>query len=376
MVTRSDMEVAESSTAADLIKMASEKSSEKRVELLRRITDAYLEQPDAYSSAERYLFEDIVTKLIGKIAPADKKEASLHLSKLPDLPEALARKLATDRDIEVARPIVRDYRGLSENILIDVATNGSQDHLYAIASRPVITPPVTDVVVTRGDKRTTRTLATNQGAQFSSEGMRTLLIKAEQDADLQALIVDRADLSIDAIAKLLPMISRELVARLRIKIMDVDESIVRAHLAAWMQDRKKNIEMVDTYIGRIRKGDLNLSDVVMELILNGRLLDAASVIGATINLDRFYSFSVLTHGKIKFVVLLFRSVELSWPAADAFLRLRHAKMPTGQIEEHIERDEYEAIDAETAQRVVRFLKIRRFAKGSGTDDAASAMPAR
>src|SRR3972149_7936956 len=156
-----------SSMAADLMGLAQEKSSHKRVELLRRITDAYLDHSDENSQAEEFLFDDIVTKLVGKVSTPDKIQVSENLSKLPELPEGLARTLATDSNIEVARPVVRDYRGLSEKILIDVATRGSQAHLHAVARRETIPAPVTDVVVKRGDQRTTQTLAGNQGAQIS-----------------------------------------------------------------------------------------------------------------------------------------------------------------------------------------------------------------
>jgi len=42
----------QSALAADLVLLASERTSEKRVELLRRITDAYIEQADRWTSAE------------------------------------------------------------------------------------------------------------------------------------------------------------------------------------------------------------------------------------------------------------------------------------------------------------------------------------
>lgn len=54
------------STLADLTQLALEKSSQKRVELLHRITDAYVATSDDHSSAEQYLLNDIVEKLLSK----------------------------------------------------------------------------------------------------------------------------------------------------------------------------------------------------------------------------------------------------------------------------------------------------------------------
>ncbi len=358
MRAETDSQVSHSSLAADLVKLASEPTSEKRVELLRRITDAYIEQPDQPSLAGQYLFEDVITKLIDKIEGGHKAAASARLASLPKLPDALARKLACDDDIDVARPIIRDYCGLPERILIDLAETGSQDRLNIIASRPVVTPPVTDVVVARGDRNTVRTLAANGGAQFSPEGMDVLIGKAKTDGDLQASIVARNDLSIGAVSKLLPMISDELAIRLPDMAAGIDQSKVLAHLGTWAADRKKNIERTDRYIARIRKNDLTLDDVVLDLAKSKQLFDSAAVIAASTGLDRFYTFNILTVGKIDLTLLLLRSVNLSWSAAEAFLRLRAVKAGLGAFGDLPSRPDYEAIDIPAAQRVVRFMKVR------------------
>ena len=347
--------------APDLMELVSEKSPEKRLELLRCLTDAYLEQSDQRPSAEVCLLDEIVKDLLSKINRTDKIEASVKLSKLPALPEVLARALATDSDFEVARPIVRDYGGLLEEILVDVARSSSQECLYAIAGRPVVTPPVTDVVAERGDQNAVRTLAANKGAQFSSEGMQTLINKAESDSELQVLIAGRTDLSIEAVGKLLPMISEELAARLGSKTIGFNGSVMRQHFTDWMRDRNKNVAVVDGYIDGIRKGDLKLNDIVIELIRNKRLLDTATVLSSMIYLDRNYTFNVLTKGNAQSTMLLLKSMQLSWPVVDSFLKLRRAKIGTDIMEDPVERHEYEAIDLVTAQRIVRFMKVRRAA---------------
>ena len=232
----------QSALAADLVLLASERTSEKRVELLRRITDAYIEQAGQWTSAEQYLFNEVVTTVIDKIAGVERAAASAKLAKLPKLTDGLAQKLASDSDVEVARPIIRDYAGLSERILIDVAKTGSQAHLDVIAGRPVVTPPVSDIVVTRGGRQTVRTLAGNQGAQFSTAGMDKLIAKAKADSDLQALIVERSDLSLVAIGKLLPLISEEMSNRLCGVAVEFDESVVREHLAEWTENRQKKCQ--------------------------------------------------------------------------------------------------------------------------------------
>jgi hypothetical protein len=355
--------------APDLMELATEQSPERRLELLRRLTDAYSEQTDQRSSAAEYLLDEIVRGLLSKVSRFDRIQASVDLSKLPALPDVLVRTLATDSDFEVARPIVCDYRGLSEEILVDAAKSGSQECLSAIAARSVITPPVTDVVAKRGDQNAVRALAANKSAQFSSEGMETLISKAESDGVLQELIVSRTDLSIEAVGKLLPMISQELAARLGSKTIGVGGAVMRQHFTDWMRDRNKNVAVVDSYIDGIRKGDLKLNDVVIELIRSKRLLDTATVLAAMIFLDRHYTFNVLTKGNAQSTMLLLKSMQLSWPVVDSFLKLRRAKTGADDMEAPVERREYEAIDLATAQRIVRFMKVRRTAMASSGGNA-------
>ena len=354
---------------ADLVSLAQEPTSEKRVELLRRITDAYIDQADKCTAAERYLFNEVVSALVDKVSSAVRANTSAKLARLPVFSSELAGKLAKDADIDVARPIIRDYKGLPEHILVDVAKTGSQAHLSALAGRPALTPPVSDVVVARGDDKTVKILAANRGAQFSDFGMQSLIDKSEGDADLQALIVAREGLPLTAIARLLPLISDELASRLREVSVRIDDVAIEKHLGDWVIERQHNVHRTDAYIKSIRNGDLNPNDVVREVVATGRLFDATTVVASVLELDRFFTFNTIATGKVQSALLLLRAVELSWPVAEAFINLRIAKAGILEYEAPPTREDYFCIDVGAAQRVVRFMKVRRTA--AAVDKAAS-----
>lgn len=361
MPWRAKFKTTYSDLARDLMALASEQSSDKRVELLHRITDVYLHGPDQHTTAEKYLFEEVVSRIVDKLGASHRAYASEQLAQLKDVPEELVDRLASDRDIEVAGPFIRNYGKISERTLLRVAKDGSQDHLEAIANRPVLTPPVTDVVVVRGNEKVVHALARNDGAQFSEAGMNSLVGRSENDAALQSMLVERPDLTPAAVARLLPMISSELAGRLRGVAVEIDDAVVEAHFSDWMKDRKRNAERTAACISGLRKGDLRISDVVIEFVRSRRLLDAATVIAAMIDLDRDHTFQILTGGKYEPVLLLMKSVSLTWPAVDGFLKLRHAKTGAGAMETYPQRLDYDAIDSSTARRVVRFMKVRRAA---------------
>lgn len=346
----------EPSLARDLISLAAEKSSAKRVELLRRITDAYLQVDAPVRAAAQYLFDELIVKLVEAISAHDRAQVSGHFSKSGTVPTVLAHRLATDQDIAVAAPMLENYAALAEATLIAVATDGSQQHLRSIASRPLVSRSVTDVVVERGDQTTVRALAANRGAQFSSAGMRTLAQKSERDDVLQSLLVERPDLSLEAIGMLLPIVTPKLAERLQDRNVEIDTVIVGSHLAAWMKQRKDNIARTETLIEAIRDEHLHLDDVLTDEIKRKHLFETVAILATVIGVEAHYGFELLIAGTTEQALLLLRTLDLPWPTVKAFLKLKGEK--TGYEAEPARFEDYEAIDIAAARRVVRFLNLR------------------
>lgn len=350
--------------AEDLASLAAERAPDKRVELLRRVAGAYAAYAEPGITAEFYLFNEVVSKLVDKIAGVDRAAAADTLAAMPRLPDSLVHRLASDADIDVARPVIRDYRAMPEAILLDVARNGSQDHLRVIAARDEVTPPVTEVVVKRGDSSVMQILAGNSGARFSDAGMRGLIAKAKHDLDLQALLIERNDLSLAAVERLLTVLTEELAHRLRDKAAMVNEAAVLPHLTGWLDDRRRNAERTRAFVIGLRNGDLQASDVFRELFAQGRLYDASVVLASLLNLGCDYTFGVLAGRSLQSALLLMRAATLPWSVADGFLKLRRAKTELFHDGLAPSRADYLALDAAAAQRVVRFAKVRQAAGGA------------
>ena len=327
------------------------------MELLRRITDAYLQVDAPVRAAAQYLFDELVVKLTEAISIGDLAQVSRYFSTCDQLPAALTHRFATDGDIAVAGPMLEHYAALPEPTLITVATDGSQDHLRSIASRAEVTRSVTDVVLQRGDQGTVRKLAANQGAQFSAAGMRTLARRSEWDDVLQSLLVERPDLSFEAIGMLLPIVTPTLAERLHGHSIEIDTVAVGLHLAAWMRERTENAARTDALIEAIRDGHLDLGDVVTDEIRRKHLFESVAILAAMIGMEAHYGFELLVGGGTEQALLLLRSIDLPWPAVKGFLDLKREK--TAGTAEPARFEDYNAIDMAAAQRVVRFLNLRR-----------------
>lgn len=349
----------DTSPAHNLLALAAEKSSEKRLELLRRISDTFV--VPSQSTTVEYLLGEIVSKLLENFDRGDRASAAEILSRMPSLPDETANGLAYDTDFEVARPIIQDYRGLREHVLVDLASTGSQAHLEAIAGRHTLSPDITDILTERGNDETVRTLAANEGARFSRHGMRTMIGKSEHDVLLQELLVHRSDLSLEAVGQLLPIVSQLLASQLRSADLTFSPAVVQEQVTNWVSARKKHIGQVNRYIDQIRAGSEKLDNVLMVLVMERRLLDVATVIASSLDLDHDYGFNLVTQGGTDNVMVLLRALNVAPTAALGVLTLRREKLGQQLCGPAVDEATYESVDVAGAQRVIRFIKVRRLA---------------
>lgn len=349
----------------ELTEIAQERSSEKRIVLLHRLTDIYLDGLACHSEAEELLFDEIMTRILDDIPSDAKAHAAVHLSALPNAPRGTMRKLAGDADINVARPVLRASSVLSDGDLISLARASSQAHLDAIAGRSSLSEPVTDVLVERGDREVALTLSANHAASFSEDGLLGLVDKARTDSDLQERLVERPDLPPNAVTKLLPVISQKLAAKLAERGYDLTEAgspqllrEVSQRFENALSGRDNETHRVAKWIDGVRAGRIKLEDAILELVRNQNLLGVAALVGAFTALGRNQAFKIIAHGELDPALVLFRSLSLGWPVVDRVLSLRARKRRCAYDRRASERD-YRAIEEPLAQRLVRFLKVRQ-----------------
>ena len=176
-----------------LIDVAREGSTEKRADLLREITDVFMAAPDRYTSSEMQHFDVILSKVTESVEIALRVEIAEKLADVANAPRNLVRQLAND-EITVAQPILERSPALSEEDLIKVVRQRTQDHMKAISRRREIPASLSAELVERGDKDVLVVLAGNQGAQFTGDTISKLVEHSRTIADLQAPLTERYDL--------------------------------------------------------------------------------------------------------------------------------------------------------------------------------------
>ena len=358
----------------ELTKIAAERSPEKRLELLHKVTDLYLEGVGNHSASENFLFNDIMDRIVDLFSRDLKREVSASLAILPDFPSNIVRKLADHEDVEVARPVLRNALSLSEDDLVHLARRGSQAHLTAIAGRSTVPEKVTDVLIDRGDRNVVHTVTANHGARISDYGMGRLVEKCEDDIDLRELLVERPDLSPPVVEKLLPMVSDSLIEKLAERGYEVNGRLtaemiaaLRQRFTAALKQRKDNILQISVLIEQIRQGKMKLDDAVRQVAEAGRLIDVAALLATFVRLDREQVFQHVYRGQLQTVLILCRSLDLTWATLDAILAVRATKHQARYFSDPAVRRDYEAVDPAIAQRAIRFLRVRQVATSQNND---------
>ena len=150
-------------------------SPERRVQMLRRVTDLFLSDADRLNENQIEVFDDVLVRLTEQMEARALAQLSTTLSNSSLAPKETVRQLAYHLEVSVAAPVLAKSGRLSEGDLIEIASLRGPQHLLAISHRDTLTEGVTDVLLKRGDSQVSHALAKNTGARFSEFGYATLV---------------------------------------------------------------------------------------------------------------------------------------------------------------------------------------------------------
>lgn len=207
-------------------------SAVQNADNLRRITDLFLAGAEHYSEQQVSLFDDIFARLIERIETRALAELSERLARIENAPPGLTRRLAGDDAIAIAAPVLTQSARLNDSDLAAVARSKRQDHLLAVSRRETVNPPVTDILIERGNSDVLQSLAGNAGARMSEAGYAQLIERGESDAALLELVASRGDITIISLRRLLKRATKDVCARLLTRVgpdfkQDVHETLLR-----------------------------------------------------------------------------------------------------------------------------------------------------
>lgn len=163
---------------------------------LRRVTDLFLIDAEAYSGDQVEVFDDVISLLIDKIDRRALAELASRLAPIKNAPVNVVGTLARHADISVAGPLLEKSSTLTDQDLVEIAEKDRRDPNFftMIVTRSELSEALTDVLIRRGTRAIQRKIIDNPGARISEASFARLVTTVENDKEFAAAIAKRADL--------------------------------------------------------------------------------------------------------------------------------------------------------------------------------------
>jgi len=346
----------------DIVKGA---SPQKRADAMLKISGLFRQGASQFRPQHIELFDGILTGLMPNTDVGARAELATQMADIANAPPKLVNRLVRDDEIKIAGPLLRQSPLVDEDTLTDIARAKGQAHLLAMSGRALLTAPVTDIIIRRGERDVIRSVAGNDGATFSPIGYSSLVKRAADDGVLAISIGQRDDLSTQHLKQLMST-SVDLVRR---RLFEVASPMRKAAINQVLDD----IPGADVLEAAER--DFNQAQrAVLALQRTGRLDEAKLFEFAK---DYKYDAAVaalamMTGVKIAIidhlmtgdrhdpVLIMGKSIGLGWATVRALIVLRTgvARTPAAASLEEA-RGNYERLVPVTAQRVLNFWKSRK-----------------
>jgi uncharacterized protein (DUF2336 family) len=348
-------------------------SAEKRLQAIRRVTELFLSSVGSYDSEQIDLFDNVLERLIKTIeirAIADVSarialaELSTQLAPVSQAPPSVVRRLASNDEITVAGPVLRESARLSAEDLIEVAQTKSEQHLLAIAGRWWLKDVVTDALLARRYPSVSRKIVNNPGARVSAGGFAIIVALAESDPELAIETGIRVDLPPALRDQLLRNATEAVRARLLSRAPPNVFEEIRTAIAVVAEGVNRDMS---------KPHDFTAAKSLVELLKDKDELNEAALLGFA--KKRKYEETVaalaqLSQSSIEVVRPLMQSLrddgvlvpckaaELGWGTVSAVLESRFASGSMRPQELAKAQRQYAAMTTENARRLLRFWQVR------------------
>jgi len=341
--------------------------SEKRVDMLRRVTDLFVNGANAYTEEHVALFDDVIGRLTRGIEARVRAELSNRLAPVANAPITVIKALSCDDAIEVAAPVLTQSPRLRDDDLLEIINIKGQDHMLAISAREHIGYVVTDALVERGDRQVIRTVARNSGARFSNTGFGVLVERSQHDDILAESVGLRRDLPQDLFAKLFSEASEA-----------VQEKLAAVNPAQVGDIRRVLSGIAADAVGAAEEPARDYSEArfVVEALHESQALDESQVhnfakLGSfeetAVALETLCEFPIDAIERIfqsenpELILILAKSNNFSWETTKHILYLCPNSPYWSELKIETFQSHFDKLQVATAQRVIRFYKVRQTA---------------
>lgn len=346
-----------------LARLTMENSAEGRQELLREVTGMFMEEPESLNEREVAYFGEIMGGIVGQVETMVRQHLSETIATVENAPHGLIVSLASD-EIEVAMPVLTGSQILRDEDLVKIVESQSQDHLNAISQRATVSETVTDALVVKGDDQVLGTLAGNNGARFSRDGMETIVERAKGNDELNQTLSSRTDVPDDLAQNMFWRVSWAM----REQILNSDENLDDEQIDAlieetekWFteQKAKRSLDPAENFIVRKDKmGQLN-NGLLLELIRQEKIPEFVAGLGRLANIDVDTVRQSVFDESAEKLAIICKSIDVNYDVFGEIIYCINMETERQGPDMADLLGVYQRITPQVAQKALRFLRTRR-----------------
>lgn len=196
---------------SDVQALALDPSPENRERTAIKLAEVF--KARALDAGASGMVEEILRVFAHDAAVRVRKAVSEQLQHEHDLPADIALALARDVN-DVAVPVLRFSRALSDTDLASLAESEGQDKLCAMAMRFDIGPVLSDALIDHGDEQTVAVLMANAGSQPTEAGLLTALERFADSDQVQRPMAQRESVPPAVLVRMIALVSDHVLAEL------------------------------------------------------------------------------------------------------------------------------------------------------------------
>jgi len=165
----------------------------ERDQLFRNMAQLYSYVSDRCDDEQVAQYDEVLCQLAELVEVEARAHVAKLLAPLERAPGNVVTKLANDA-IEVAQPLLEFSNVLSDDDLIDIVSNQSEEHRVAIATRNNVPERVGEAIAEHGGASSVNRLVTNKTSELGRDTVERLVQRAATDATLASNLRGRTDL--------------------------------------------------------------------------------------------------------------------------------------------------------------------------------------
>jgi uncharacterized protein (DUF2336 family) len=347
-------------------------SPERRLRALWHATDLLI--AGTYTEDQIWTFGEVIGILASEIEVAARAQLAKRLARIDNAPINIVKKLAFDDSIDVAGPILRHSERLDVKTLVANVRTKSQSHLLAISMRNSIAIPVTDELVTRGNREVVNAVATNKGARISDFGFLHLIKRSESDSILAEQLGLRKDIPRHLFQQLIAKASDDVKKKLAkerpdlaIQIQSSVTDVTGALHSKFGPASKNYFDAKRILTNKHRYGTLT-ENSILEYARSHKVEEATVGLSLLCSLPVDVVERALIENNRESTLILAKALDFSWETTMAllFLRAKDHRISAGNLNSM--KEEFEHLNTQTARSVLELYRSRKIAAAADRED--------